>query len=255
MRRDGGKFHVLLVEGSVAQRLAIGDILALCNLWCTVFEKPSQAIDFLEFHWSKCHGDHYSNHPGSASVPHTQTPSSPNTSPFATRLSQEGSVGVSSNPNNGKNVKPRRSSLPAGGLLGNDNAENRSSGNVPGDADSRQLATAISLAVERGRRADGRAFAAICSPPRAPQQFAAQSLYPKKERWQGAASSNRGGNEQPQQSGRILPGMNGGRQTGSGRLLRAPLDDVHLVLCDLSFSNERVGQPLCKLTMGGFSRR
>lgn len=255
MRHDGGKFHVVLVEGSVAQRLAIGDILALCNFWCTVFENPSQAIEFLEFHWSRRRGDHYSNRPGAAGIPHSQTPASPNTSLFSIRLSQKSSAGVSGNPANGENVTPRRSSLPAAGPLGKKDSESRSSDTVLGDPGCRHLATTTSLAVERGRRADGRGFAAICSPRRAPQQFAAQNLYPKNERWQGTASANRGGNEQPQQSGRVFPGTSGGRQGGSGRLLRSPLDEVHLVLCDLSFCDERVSQTLCTLTMNTSSHQ
>ncbi|KAL8429106.1 hypothetical protein Efla_003159 [Eimeria flavescens] len=197
MALTGERLHVLLVEGGVAQRLAIGDILGLCNVWCTVFEKPSQAVDFLELHWSK------------PFEPYCPEASRTLGGKQSLLIGTEGGLGGFCN---GRSLTACRPSLVSFTGAG---ATSLSLQNKATDS----FTTANTRLDDRG------------------QQLGSGSLPGQHERWHGVTACSCGIDQSLCPSG--CERASAACQALRMRLVRAPLDDVHLVICDISFSDDK----------------
>ncbi|OEH80351.1 NEK kinase [Cyclospora cayetanensis] len=225
-----GTLHIVLVEGSIAQRLVIGDSLALCGIWCTIFETPSQAIDFLDFLSRKGSG---SELPDVANDSSNSSQSIPIPgSPLLPKSVLE-AVGPFENPGTGGDIRTTPY-LDVDGIP----AEHESRKEEEDLVCKQHAATVSVAAISRGRNAR-RSFAAMRSSSGENRHLPRHGYHPVNQRWQYTAASSHMLSAPSKHRKRNLVRVCRGQHAGGGRLLRSPLEDVHLVLCDISFSDEK----------------
>lgn len=235
----GWRLHVVLVEGSVAKRLAIGDILALNNVRCTVFEKPLPAIEFLDSICSQCGGKccKYFPSPSLDIMREEANPLIESTGLASRKLRQQNATS--------EEVVSNREKRPTGKAFVGRSSSRRKAGSgrtasTRGVFGCRQSAATTSLNVYRRGMPGQGSFAAMCRPRSSYLQHDLKRPPSPIEGSYIAISLSRGLGGPSQQRSSLLPVISEVQGFGDKLFLRGSADIVHFVLCDISFSDEGV---------------